>query len=98
MNCIIKIIKSLEDSDVLIDRVTKTLKYEVKKQKGRFLGALLAPLTASIMQPVITSVVKGISKRGVLIPLHSLINNEINNYLNYVPRFNGVFQEIIYLE
>ena len=36
-----------------------------KKQEGGFLGALLAPLAASIMQPVISSVVKGIIGRGV---------------------------------
>ena len=58
MNNIIKIIKSVEDSDVLIDGVTKTIKHEIKKQEGRFLGALLAPLTTTIMQPVISSVVK----------------------------------------
>ena len=58
MNNIIKIIKSVEDSDVLTDGVTKTIKYEIKKQEGGFLGALLAPLTTTIMQPVISSVVK----------------------------------------
>ena len=36
MNDIIKIIKSLEDSGVLLDGVTETVKHE------RFLGALLA--------------------------------------------------------
>ena len=43
MNDIIKIIKSLEDSDVLIDGVIEIVKHEIKKQKGGFLGALLAP-------------------------------------------------------
>ena len=43
MNDIIKIIKSLEDSDVLIDGVIETVKHEIKKQEGGFLGALLAP-------------------------------------------------------
>ena len=65
MNDIIKVIKSLENSDVLIDRVTGTVKHEIKKQEGGFLGALLAPLAASLVQPVISSVVKGISGRGV---------------------------------
>ena len=65
MNDIIKIIKSLEDSGVLIDGVTETVKLETKKQEGWFLGALLAPLAASIVQPVISLVVKGISGRGV---------------------------------
>ena len=61
MNDIIKVIKSLEDSGVLIDGVSEVVKHEIKKQEGEFLGALLAPLTASIVQPVISSVVKGIS-------------------------------------
>ena len=65
MNDIIKIIKSSEDSGVLIDGVTKTVKHEINKQEGGFSGALLAPLAASLVQPAISSVVKGISGRGV---------------------------------
>ena len=65
MNDIIKIIKSLEDLGVLIDGVTETVKHEIKKQDGRSFGALLAPLATSLVQPVISSVVKGISRRGV---------------------------------
>ena len=65
MNDIIKIIKSLEYLDVLINGVTATVKHEIKKQEGGFLGALLVPLVASLVQPVISSVVKGISGRGV---------------------------------
>ena len=65
VNYIIKIIKSLEDSGVLIGGVTETVKHERKKQEGRFLGALLAPLAASLVRPMIPSVVKGIGGRGV---------------------------------
>ena len=65
MNDIIKIIKSLEDLGRLIDGVTETVKHEIKKQEGRFLGTLLAPLATSVVQPVISSVVKGIIGRGV---------------------------------
>ena len=65
MTDIIKIVKSLEHSGVLIDGVTETVKYEIRKQEGGFLGVLLAPLAASLVQPVISSVVKGISGRGV---------------------------------
>ena len=43
MNNIMKIIKSLKDSGVLIDGVTETVKYEIKQERV-FLGALLAPL------------------------------------------------------
>ena len=65
MNDIIKIIKSLQDSGALIDGVTETVKHEIKRQEGRFLGVLLAPLAASLVQPVSSSVVKGISRRKV---------------------------------
>ena len=46
MNDIIIIIESLEDSGVLIDGVTETVKDKIKKQESRFLGALLAALAA----------------------------------------------------
>ena len=65
MNHINKIIKSLEDSGAVIDGVTEAVKHELKKQEDRFLGALLVPLAASLVQPVISSVVKGISEREV---------------------------------
>ena len=103
MNDIIKIIKSSEDSGVLIDGVTETVKDEVKNQEGGFLGALLAPLATSLVQPVISSVVKGISGRGVrragrgyngynFLVLHHPINNiEITNYFNDESRFDNVF-------
>ena len=65
MKDINEIIKSTEDSDVLIDGVTETVKLEIKEQKGRFLGALITPLAALLVQPVISSVVKGISGREV---------------------------------
>ena len=44
MNDVIKILKSLEDLDVLIDGVTETVKHKIKKQESRFLVALLAYL------------------------------------------------------
>ena len=103
MNDIIKVIKSLEDSVALIDGVTETVKDEIKKQESGFPGALLAPSATSIVQPVISTVVKGISGRGVkragrgyidktfLVLLHPLNNIEIISYLNYEPRLNGVF-------
>ena len=40
MNDIIKIVKSLKESGLLIKRVTETIKNEVKEQKDGFLGML----------------------------------------------------------
>ena len=65
MNDIVRIIKSLDDSGVLIDGITETVKDEIKKQEGGFLGVLLAPLAVSLVQPLISSVVKDISGSGV---------------------------------
>ena len=65
MNDIIKIINSLEHSGLLTDSFTTTVKHERRKQEGRFLESLLANLAVSIMQPVISSVVKFTSGRGV---------------------------------
>ena len=50
---IIKIVNSLGNSGILIDRITKAVEHQIKKQEGGFLGALLAPLAASVVQPVI---------------------------------------------
>ena len=61
---IIKVIKSLEDLGVLTDGVTETVKYEIKRQ-SEFLDAVLAPLAAWLVQPVIYCVVKGITRRVV---------------------------------
>ena len=63
MNNFIKIIKSLEH--LVIDGVTEKQKHEIKKQEGGFLGALLAPLVTSLVQPVTSPVVKVISGREV---------------------------------
>ena len=65
LNNVIKIIKSLEISGVLIDGVTEAVKHEVQKQEGGFLGALLPHLAASLVQLVISAVVKSISVRAI---------------------------------
>ena len=41
MEDIINIVKSLEDSSLLLEEVTETVQNEVKEQKGGFLGMLL---------------------------------------------------------
>ena len=46
---IIKIVKSLEDSGLLLKGVVKTVQNEVKEQKGGFLSALLGTLGASLL-------------------------------------------------
>ena len=62
---IIKIIKSLKVSNVLINGITEIVKNEIEKAEGRYIPTLLAPLAASLVQPMISLVIKGISERGI---------------------------------
>ena len=52
---IIKIIKSLEYSNVLTDGFTETVKHKTKNKEQGFLPALLALLAALLVQPVTSS-------------------------------------------
>ena len=58
----IKIVKSLEDSRLLLKRVTETVQNEVKEQKGGFLSMLLGILGASLLRNLLTG--KGIYRAG----------------------------------
>ena len=49
MEDILKIIKSLEDSELLLKGVSETIKNEAKEQKGGFLSMLLGTLGASLL-------------------------------------------------
>ena len=48
MNDIIKIVKALEDSNILLKGVTKIIKNETREQKGGFLSMLLGTLESSL--------------------------------------------------
>ena len=62
MNHIIKIVKSLEDSALLLKGVTETVQNEVKEQKGGFLSMLLGTLGTSLLGNLLTG--KGINRAG----------------------------------
>ena len=62
MEDIIKIVKSLEDSGLLLKGVTKTVPNEVKEQKGGFLSMLLGILGASLLGNILAG--KGINRAG----------------------------------
>ena len=46
---IIKMVKSLEDSGLLLEGVTETVQNKVKEQKGGFLSMLFGTLGASLL-------------------------------------------------
>ena len=62
INDIIKIVKSLQDSGLLLKGVAKTVQNEVKEQKGGFLSMLLGILGASLLGNLLTG--KGIYRAG----------------------------------
>ena len=105
MNDIMKIIKALENSGILLKEVIKTIKDETKEQKGGFLSMLLGTLGASLLGNLLTGG-KGIVRAGdgivragsgnkkklnSLLPFHPLTNIEISEYYANEPRFNGVY-------
>ena len=62
MEYIIKIVKSLEDSGLLLKGVSETVQNEVKEQKDGFLSMLLGTLVASLLGNVLIG--PGINRTG----------------------------------
>ena len=62
MNDIMKTVQALQDSNILLKGVTKTIKNETKEQKGGFLSMLLGTLGASLLGNLLTG--KGIVRAG----------------------------------
>ena len=63
MDDILKIIKSLEDSGVLLKGVSETIQHEAKEQRGGLLSMLLGTLGASLLVDILS---KGLSGKGVI--------------------------------
>ena len=62
MKDIIRIVKSLEDSGLLLKGVSETIQNEAKEQKGGFLSMLLGTLGASLLGNILAG--QGINKFG----------------------------------
>ena len=58
MDDIIKIVESLEKSGLFTDGATEKVKHEIKKQKSGFLGAMVAPMAASLIALMTSSLMK----------------------------------------
>ena len=59
---IIKMVKSLEDSGLLLTGVSETIQNEKKEQKGGFLSMLLGKLGASLLGNILAG--KGMTRAG----------------------------------
>ena len=60
---ILKILKSLQDSNVILKEVSETIQHEAKEQRGGFLSMLLVTLGASLLGDILS---KGLSGQGVI--------------------------------
>ena len=63
INDIMKIVQALENSNILLKGVTKTIKNKTKEQKGGFLSMLLGTLGTSLLGDLLT---KNLSGKGTV--------------------------------
>ena len=84
MNDIMKIVQNLEDSNILLKGVTKTIEDETKEQKGGFLSMLLRTLGATLLGNLLSG--KGIVRAGS-------INNKGKEIVRPVLENNGIFND-----
>ena len=62
MNDIMKIVQALEDSNILLKEVTKTIKNETREQRGGFLGTLVGTLGSILLGNLLSG--KGFLRTG----------------------------------
>ena len=62
MNDIMRIVQTLADSNILLKGATRTIKNEIKHQKGGFLSMLLGTFGASLLGNILAG--KGIVRAG----------------------------------
>ena len=63
MQDLLKVVKSLEDSCLLLDGITEAVKNDIKEQKGGFLSMLLGTFGTSLLGDLLT---KNLSGKGVI--------------------------------
>ena len=63
MDDILEIVKSLENSGLLLKGFSETIQHEAKEQRAEFLSMLLGTLGASLLGDILS---KGLSGKGVI--------------------------------
>ena len=81
MEDIIKIVKSLEDSGLLLKRVSETIQNKAREQKRRFLSMLLDTLGASLLGNILAG--KGTNRAGKGV-IRACYGNKIRNHKNKI--------------
>ena len=62
MQDLLKMVKSLKDSGILLDVITEEVENEVKEQKGGFLSMLLGTLATSLLGNMLAG--RGVIRAG----------------------------------
>ena len=109
LNDIMKIVQALEDQNILLKGVSKTIKNDINNQKDCAIGMLLCTLGASLLGNLLSGrglfrsghglyrAGQGIKKALILPKPHPITNIEIQENYKDEPRFNGVYsRHIIY--
>ena len=66
MDDIIKIVESLEKSGLLFDGASETVKHQKKQQQEvGFLGAMMAPMAASLLAPIASSLIQSVFSSSI---------------------------------
>ena len=92
MEDIMKIVKSLEESGLLIKEISEAIKNEAKEQKGGFLSMLLGTLAASILGNTLAG--KEVIRAGErVMPPRPLTSFEIKKYYQNEPKFDCVYSK-----
>ena len=88
MEGIFKIVESLEDSGLLLEGVSETIKNEAKEQKGGFLDMLLRALGASLLGNVLAG--KGVVRagEGIIRAGYGSNGSSLKNFFFYSTTFN----------
>ena len=74
MNDIIKTVKTHEESGLLIEGVSETVKNEAKEQRGEFSSALLGTLGASLLGNMLASKEKTIADELELVKILNAVS------------------------
>ena len=105
MNQIVKIVKSLEESGLLIKSVSETTKDEAKEQKRGFIWMLLDTLSANLFRSILTGKSKirtdeGTIRTGRMFNATWSFNKFVNtkNIIKTNVKLTVFIREIIYVK
>ena len=86
-----KIVKSIEESGLMIKEISETIKNEAKEQKRRVSYNVIRNISCCYIRKCINRNWSNKSRSNFLMSLHPLTNFEIQKYYQNDPKFNGVY-------